>query len=189
MSSTNRGGGRAANDYYATPDYAFKPLLALLPSDVTFFEPCAGDGRLIRWLRESDRKAHGSDLFPLAEAGSVYPGFPTDFLADTRDHQFILTNPPFSLAVAFFDHALKHAPEVMMLQRLNYLATRERHAWWCAHEPDALFVLSVRPDFDGRGGDSTDYCWYYWGPRWKGIWHLLGEKPRKARLTADYSFG
>lgn len=180
MSSTNRGSERAANDFYATPDYAFKPLLPLLYDVPAVWEPACGDGRLVKWMREAGINASGTDLFmdPFG-LGHV------DFLKDDTFRPFILTNPPFSIAVEFFDHALKHADEVLMLQRLNYLATRERYDWWTKHEPDALFVLSVRPDFDGRGGDSTDYCWYYWGKRFKGVRHLLGEKPKRGKRIDD----
>ncbi len=162
MSSTNRGAVRNAHDFYATPEEAFKPLLRILPSGmVQFWEPACGDGRLIRWLTESGRLAGGSDL----NTG-------VDFLKDETRRAFIITNPPFSLAFEFAQHAVAHAPEVMLLLRLNFLASMKRRAWFLANEPSALFVLSKRPDFTGGGGDSCDYAWFYWGPFRHGVQHI-----------------
>lgn len=135
-SATNRGAVREERDFYATPEDAFLPLLPYLPRDRAIWEPACGDGRLIAWMQQDGLTAKGSDL-----------AHGKDFLADTTPRQCILTNPPFSLAQQFCDHALRHAPEVWMLLRLNFLASDERRAWWKEHEPQALFVLSKRPSF------------------------------------------
>jgi hypothetical protein len=60
-----------------------------------------------------------------------------------------------------------------MLLRLNFLGAQRRRDWWKAHEPAALFVLSARPSFtqDGKT-DATDYAWFAWTNRYKGIYHL-----------------
>lgn len=163
MSSTNRGAVRKPADFYATPKEAFMPLLAYLPPPcaVDYWEPACGDNRLITWLRESGRHADGSDL-----------SLGTNFLKDFTRRQFIITNPPFSLAQEFCQHALVYSEEVCMLLRLNFLGAQKRRDWWMAHEPNALFVLSKRPDFTGDGGDSCEYAWFYWGNRFRGIRHL-----------------
>lgn len=172
MSATNRGAKRAARDFYATPEAAFRPLLNYLHFDVYFWEPACGDGRIVRWLLESGRRACGADLHPGNGCAII-----RDFLTDPSRRQFIITNPPFSLALEFCNHALTHAPEVMMLLRLNFLASQLRRPWWAVHEPDALFVLSERPSFGknkhGRKGtDACEYAWFYWGSRFRGIHHL-----------------
>ncbi len=160
MSSTNRGAVRNKADFYPTPETAFKPLIPYLPYS-EFWDPACGDWRLIRWLREAGRCADGADM-----------ATGTDFLKDQRRRGFIITNPPFSLAQEFCQHANDHAEEVMMLLRLNFLGAQKRMHWWRANEPRALFVLSKRPDFTGAGGDSCEYAWFYWGNRFHGIKHL-----------------
>lgn len=164
MSSTNRGAIRREADFYATPEGAFKPLLSILPMDksLLYWEPACGDRRLIKWIYEAGALADGVDL----RTDGV------DFLTDVNRRRFIITNPPFSIAQEFCDHALKHADEVMMLLRLNFLGAQKRCGWWKANEPKALFVLSKRPDFTGGGGDATEYAWFYWGHRFTGIHHL-----------------
>lgn len=166
MSATNRGSERNPRDFYATPESAFAPILPLLPTDVDFWESAQGDGRLVRWLTSSGRRAAGADLVT-----------GTDFLADETRRDFIITNPPFSIVLrrdgtGFLPHALAHAPEVMFLLRLNYLGGQYRKAFFRQHEPAAIFVLSERPRFHSASGtDACEYGWFYWGPRWSGIRH------------------
>lgn len=139
MSATGRGTTRDPRDNYATPRPAFAPLLGILPRDkaLQFWEPACGDRRLITMLYESGRVAGGTDL----EADGV------DFLTDETQREFIITNPPFTLAFEFCKHGVKVAPEVLFLLRLNFLASRTRAAWFKENEPGALFVLSDRPGF------------------------------------------
>lgn len=166
MSATNRGAERNPQDFYSTPESAFKPLIPFLPTDVTFWEPSQGDGRLVKWLVESGRRAAGSDL----SEGN-------DFLSDTTQREFIITNPPFSIVcrkdmTGFLPHAIAHAPEVMFLLRLNYLGGQYRKPFFQSHEPSAIFVLSERPKFHGASGtDACEYAWFYWGNRIRGIFH------------------
>lgn len=177
MSATNRGSERIDADFYATPKEAFDPLLPYLPTDVSFWEPACGDRRLVNWLTESGRTADGTDL----SQGQ-------DFLTDTTPRQFVITNPPFSIAQPFADHALALAPEVMLLLRLNFLASKKRREWWRAHKPSAVFVLGERPSFamfcECRGlvpVDLTTVLPDYSGPTHKPCkhkWVLPGEAER-----------
>lgn len=60
---------RVERDYYKTPFEAVLPLFPFLPKErFNFAEPCAGDGRLVRHIREgTDRRAQclmATDLEP-----------------------------------------------------------------------------------------------------------------------------
>jgi hypothetical protein len=150
VSATGRGTNRDPKDFYATPFASFSPLLNVLPTDVMFFEPCAGDGRILRWLRDSGRKAIGSDLYP--QKGSLidktyYDETPTNYLKVDWQHEFVLTNPPFSIAFEMCQHARKYSREFMFLLRLSFLESEARSDWLSANEPAALFVLKKRPSF------------------------------------------
>lgn len=165
MSSTNRGAVRNAADYYATPKSAFKPILPFLKeAPGPIWEPAAGDGRLVRWMRDAGLDAAGDDL------SNGY-----DYLKDTSYRGgTVITNPPFSLAFEFCKHATNISgdeDEAWMLLRLNFLGSAKRAEWWRDHEPSALFVLSPRPSFTEGGTDSCEYAWFYWGERWNGIKH------------------
>jgi len=143
MSATNRGTTRDPKDFYATPMSAFEPLLAYLPTDVVFWEPCCGDARLIKRLRAAGRQADGADLFPQPQWACP----PIDYLKDDTPRDFVITNPPFSVAFAMCKHARKYSKEFMFLLRLAFLESEERGDWLVANEPSALFVLRKRPSF------------------------------------------
>jgi hypothetical protein len=162
MSATNRGTIRQPQDLYPTPLESFQPLLPFIPDDGPVWEPAAGDFRLVKAMREYELDAAGTDLVPKGQ----------DFLEDRTQRFCIVTNPPYSLAFEFCRHAVEHSEHTFLLLRLNFLASAKRKAWFCQHEPAALFVLSKRPSFVDGKTDATDYAWFYWGSKWKGLRHL-----------------
>ena len=181
MSSTNRGTVRNEADFYPTPKRAFEPLIPYLSRERNHWEPACGDRRLVTWMQNAGITAAGSDLSEghdfLAE---TIPSSP-EWAAMDDAPLTIITNPPFSLAQEFCEKALDLADEVFMLLRLNFLGAQKRFEWWRDSEPNALFVLSERPDFTGGGGDSTEYAWLYWGRRHTGIIHIMCDSPKPKR--------
>jgi hypothetical protein len=163
MSATCRGAKRHEADFYATPESAFKPLLPFIGKIPQYvWEPACGDRRLITWMRAAGIESDGNDLT-----------YGYDYLLDNVAYGCVVTNPPFSLAIEFCDHAIKRALHVFMLLRLNFLASKKRRDWWLKHRPDALFILSERPSFTDNGKtDATDYAWFYWGKTYKGFYFL-----------------
>lgn len=93
---------RNPRDYYPTPYEAVEPLLPRLGvHDITFAEPCAGDGRLIRHLERMGHKClYACDIEPKAEGI-----FTRDALTFSPENLFyagpmpevdyIITNPPW----------------------------------------------------------------------------------------------
>lgn len=144
---------RIPQDAYGTPWEAFEPLIPYLPK-APIWEPACGDGRLVRWIRESGRVAFGSDTHPTnpdpanpAPISGIETG---DFLKYRKapGHAFaIVTNPPYKLAFPFVRQALHLASETFMLLRLGFLASAERKAFFQQNPVTALFVLSKRPAF------------------------------------------
>ncbi len=137
MSSTNRDcAPKISQDAYFTPLKSFNPLLPYLDKDKTYWEPACGDNRLVKRMKEYGLEADGNDLT-----------FGYDFLKDTTKRQVSISNPPFSIARAFVSHAISVSDEVYMLLRLNFLGAKERREWWRKNPPNALFILSERPNF------------------------------------------
>ena len=152
------------DEFYPTPFECYNKLPIDWSLFATALEPCKGDGRLVTFLEEKGVPCEWAEL----SLGIDY--FAKDYKVD-----LILTNPPFSKALQFFNKAIKEANTVIMLQRLNYLGSQKRKDWWQTNEPTSLFILSNRPSFTGKGTDSTEYCWYVWDktertPR--GIFHI-----------------
>ena len=181
MSATNRGAIRNERDFYPTPLESFTPLLPFIKGAKDVWEPASGDGRLVEAMRSYGIVSWGSDLCPQRDCDLQADFFQMDWVTlfeMDKKCDCIVTNPPFNIAQHFASHALTITPEVFMLQRINWLGSQKRKAWWQAHQPSALFVLSKRPSFTdagitGKSGtDSCEYAWFYWGDRHKGIFHL-----------------
>lgn len=70
--------------------------------------------------------------------------------------------------------------------RINFLGSIARHEWWKNNQPTALYVLSKRPSFSGKGTDATDYAWFVWdktGRITSGI-HFV-KPPTKQKAIKD----
>lgn len=148
MSATGRGTTRDPKDFYPTDRKAVASVIPFLPRGVQYWEPCAGDGRIVSMLREAGHEnAYGADLFPQSTTGDLYLPQPVDYLKDEAQRDFLITNPPFSVAFEMCQHARTHSAEFMFLLRLSFLESEERGEWLSANEPGALFVLRKRPSF------------------------------------------
>jgi predicted RNA methylase len=177
MSATNRGSTRRDADYYPTPAWCVRALLASvqLPG-WRWLEPAAGDGAIIRAVLEQRQdvsfaacEIDGAHETALENAGAAliriddfvnlerYEPVPT-----TPYYQVVITNPPFSQSLEFVEAALRRAPVVVMLLRLNWLASAKRNAF-LRENPPSVYVLPRRPSFTGTGTDATDYAWMVWG--------------------------
>jgi len=139
VSSTKRGARRIEADYYPTPESAFKPIIPFLPKDGQLWDPAWGDTRLVKWMLEAGLDADGTDLHDKEH--------PTDYLTDLTNRHCVITNPPFTQAFSFCQHAVAYSLHSFMLLRLGFLASQARRAWFQRHEPCALFILSERPSF------------------------------------------
>lgn len=173
MSSTNRGQrGGGADDFFRTPAWCVRRLLEACPlPGGEWLEPAAGDGAIIRavagvrddvrWTAVEKRDGQHAAL-----AGVAHYVTTTDFL-DWRPFQHFavaITNPPYSLAQRFVEHALDLADNVAMLLRLNFLASLTRAAFMRECPPD-VYVLPNRPSFRADGKtDSIEYAWFVWPP-------------------------
>lgn len=182
MNSKGRGTERREADYYPTPHAAYEPLSDIIPKGAVILEPACGDGRIVRYFRTQGYQCNGYDLHEYDYVCNVEQ---RDFLTDAMPSDWTVTNPPFSLAQEFIEHAIEISKHVMFLLRLDFLGTTGRHRWWIEHAPQALFVLSARPGFiPGAGTDYANYAWYYWGPLLSGM-HWIIDPESLQRADAD----
>jgi len=153
-------------DFYPTPNWCFEKLPIDFSNYGSALEPCAGDYRIADFLVEKGLRTDTCEI----QLGD-------DFFDYEGSVDLVFTNPPFSLAQEFIKKALKHADTVIMLLRLNFLGSQKRNKFWIENEPDALFILSKRPSFTGKGTDSAEYAWFVWQKGEKyispGIYHIL----------------
>jgi hypothetical protein len=172
VSATNRAlTKRHPFDAYSTPAWVTEAIAREIVwgKDPFVLEPCCGEHAITRVIQprytehvvEFDIQ-RGTDF--LEEDMSAWPRF-----------DFVITNPPFTYAQEFVDKSLKVANCVIMLLRLNFLASRQRKEWWQKHPPTAIHVLTKRPSFTGKGTDATDYAWFVWdttGRQKRGLYWL-----------------
>lgn len=165
---------RHAHDFYRTPPEITRQFLAVWArgkSPATILEPAAGDGAMLEPLREH---------WPQAElsAWDITPQHPdvkplAFFLSADTKHDLIITNPPYKHALEFAERGLEMLTPggyLVLLLRLNFLASKRRAAFFRQHLPTDVYVLSRRPSFLQQTGenprewatDFSDYGWFVW---------------------------
>lgn len=178
---------RSAYDFYPTPPEAIESLMeALHKYNIDLgdrvLEPCAGDGALIKPLWRPGREiqaydideSHLPQLQKLCNNGDIICYGTLDVLALTQKEfnsfDTIITNPPFSITQEIMEHILKLREQsthkntyVIILQRLGFLGSQKRHEFWNKYPPNAVWALSKRPSFTGKGTDAHEYGWFIWG--------------------------
>ncbi len=163
---------RETHEFFATPSWSVRRILERLrlPGGA-WLEPCAGEGAIIRavnradvrWTAIEQREECRSVLSTVAPDVQI-----GDFIARAavlaaqgRHFSVAPMNPPFSLATIFAELCLELADDVVMLQRLNWLESAERHPFISQHMPD-VYVLPDRPNFTGEGGIPGAIAWFVW---------------------------
>jgi hypothetical protein len=159
-------------DPYATCEEAIDSLIALegnrLPQKI--WEPAAGDGAIVRRLRTAGRAVVASDIhdFGLSDCHIV------DFFAVPPPPRGwidgIVTNPPFSTALAFAQKAISKVPYVALLVRSNFATEgARRDQFFEDHPPTRTWLSSYRLPTMHRHGwtekrapSNTPYCWLVW---------------------------
>lgn len=179
MSATGRSDVRVESDYYPTPAWCVHRLLEAvrLPGGA-WLEPCVGDGAIVRAV-ERAVAWRTYDIREDSVAGTV-----TDFLR-LEPHPALmcdvcLTNPPYSLAMEFVQHAMKHAHVTAMLLRLNFLGSEGRAQFFRAHPP-SVYVLPNRPSFVNGRTDACEYAWFAWGLNATPEIRVLATTPKSER--------
>src|ERR1700693_1173604 len=91
---------REARDFYRTPRECVRLASDLMPKNLRWWEPCAGDGAISSFY---DEIVFASDIHPMAQNIQSL-----DVLTCQRPEgvNAIITNPPFGTAYEILDRAL-----------------------------------------------------------------------------------
>jgi hypothetical protein len=163
LASWSQGGvpakGRRAHDFYETPENVTRALLDnWLPPAGPIWDPACGAGAMTRVFRALGYESRGSDIQIEGR----------DFLKETETRApTIITNPPFSLAADFIEHALSldGVEAVAFLLKSQYWHAASRQSLFDRHPPTFLCPLLWRPDFTGGGASTMDVAWNIWDRR------------------------
>ncbi len=154
---------------------------AFLPSldGMRILDPGCGTGAILRAMGAAfpENEIVGLEKdqarFDAASASTDLPVMRGDFFLHAEKYDLIISNPPYSHALEFVQHALTLAPLVCMLLRLPWLASQRRAAWH-RENPAHVNVLPKRPSFTADGKtDATEYAWFIWGTERAGTWSIL----------------
>ncbi len=172
-------------DFYETPSWAIRALAPVLPvkEGDRILDPGCGTGAILRTIgamypeNEIVGLEKEEGRFLAAQDSTDLPVVQGDFFQHRETCDVIVSNPPYSHALEFVQHALTLAPVVAMLLRLPWLASIKR-AEWHRENPARVCVLPKRPSFTADGKtDATEYAWFIWGTDFPGTWHILEIDP------------
>jgi len=172
-------------DYFPTPPWATRALIVWLIAQgvgvdqLDAWEPACGEGHMTRPLLEYFARVRASDVYPYGQHEII------DFLltgGTEPDVDWIISNPPFNLAVEFIQRALAKARGgVAMLLRGSFLEGQDRYAELYARMPpshvlvftERVVMLKGRLIRAGaidpfahkpgtKASSATSYFWFVW---------------------------
>ena len=149
-------------DFYRTPWEVTQALVdALQLTGKTIWEPACGDGDMASVLSEN-----GNDVIATELRETNYGESGVDFLSSGLQHcDWIITNPPFNLAVQFIERCIEFERPFAMLLKSQYWHSKGRLSLFQKHTPSHVLPLTWRPDFHfgAKGGSPTMECaWTVW---------------------------
>jgi hypothetical protein len=155
---------RRPNDDYATPAWVASVIAPRLQQQARYlWDPAAGAGQLVRAL-----SAEGFQVVATADNFLVKIALPDNRI------DCIITNPPYGLggrlACQFISHAIKLAPLVAMLLRVDFDSGKTRTHLFrdCPAFAGKVVLLDRIMSFPGNVGPSTNHAWFIWNRRHRG---------------------
>lgn len=165
MAGGNPAEERQARDFYPTPADVTKALIAAEVFYGPVIEPACGDGAMAQVFEAMGLPVTASDIHPLGY------GDKRDFFSieEIPADANIVTNPPFELAADFIRHGLALKPKKLALVlKATYFHAASRHALFTSTKPAAIYPLTWRPDFLGKGRPTMDVIWAVWKRGYSG---------------------
>lgn len=212
-----RGFARAL-DFFPTPPWATRALCQFLAGPgiserldlLTCWEPACGEGHMAGALAESFREVRATDVHRYGDHHAI-----CDFLVTGRSWpqtDWIVTNPPFTMAERFIDVALDRAVRgVAMFVRSAFTESEGRAALFADCPPSFVVQFTQRvvlleqrliranapdpfnPNHPERGASSaTSYCWLIWHRGATGGWsgdtrhRWIGKVRDRLERDGDY---
>jgi hypothetical protein len=166
---------RAPRDFYPTPLEAVLPLLPHLAPRTRFFEPCAGDGALVRHLEAAGHVcARASDIEPQAPGVERRCVLTQSILPLGRRPVFI-TNPPWARPVPhpIIERLSRFAPTWLLFDA-DWIHTRQSAPFipWL-HKVVSVGRVKWIPGSKMTGKDNC--AWYFFDQHLEGPAVFVGR--------------
>lgn len=166
---------REINDYYATEPKAARLLMEVEKFSPLIWECACGEGHLAKEFEGAGYQVYATDLIDRGY------GIQQDFLAAVAGPAAgfdIVTNPPYSKAQAFVEHALDISADgckVAMFLKIQFLEGKARRELFKKYPPKTIYVSSARlkcamnGDFEKYAkSNAICYAWFVWEKGFKG---------------------
>lgn len=194
-------------DFFPTPPWGTRALCNFLEGEVgcldglSCWEPACGEGHMVRPLKEYFRVVRSSDVH---DYGVGPQERVSDFLIpwdvapciEAQGVDWVITNPPFRLAMEFALTAIRRARNgVALLVRTAFLESGSRYTdLFDPHPPAYILQFCERlPMHKGRldpkGSTATAYCWVVWAKGHSGDTRFRWIPPcrRAIERPGDYA--
>src|ERR1043166_6603069 len=162
-----------ALDYFPTPPWATRALFRHVLPSISIdaigraWEPACGEGHMAEVIAEFTRsQVTASDIYQYGY-GTATHDFLHDVALTTAD--WIITNPPFSVACEFTLRALDLAADgVATLVRTQWIEGLGRYEKLFRDRPPTLYapfverVPMVKGRWDPDASTATAYAWFVW---------------------------
>lgn len=196
-------------DYFPTPPWATRALIEHVlakssnPDDspdvsgfrqLSIWEPACGEGHMIEVLREYFGEAYASDVHDYGQGYGVgsFVGEGPNAACCSFKPDWIITNPPYNLALQFASRSLLEAKSgVALLVRTTWLeGGRRYHDLFKKVSPDEVALFServpmVKGRWDPKASTATAYAWVIWRKPSTGEtrlqWIPPGQRKKLAR--------
>jgi len=169
FSANNATGKRRKSDFYETPYSITRKFLSVeeFDYDLTICEPACGAGAIVKVLKENTDNVVAYDI-------------EKNFLTETKQYEYIITNPPFSIAQEFILKAKQVAKKKFaLLLPLSYLHGKKRFDEIYSDRTyglEKVYVFtrypmlgeSLREDGKYNTGMMV-YAWYVWTNGYSGL--------------------
>lgn len=162
------GKPRRSGDAYLSAAGFVRPILPLLDRGSTILEPCAGACDLVAPLREAGHTVITADVDSACQVDHVLDMTLAESWAQLPPVDWIVSNLPFSRALAILRHAIEHARVgVAVILRLTFLEPTtegpDARADWLEAHPLTRQIVLPRYSFTGDGKvDSVTCAWMIW---------------------------
>lgn len=167
-------------EVYRTPAYSYLPLFDYNPDwfKGVGFDPSAGDGRMMAEIaRRGNPGPHFLNDIRHEEEALMRANLPDAHISigdymndmDPPKADFMITNPPFTLAVDFVKKARTHVSgPIFILQSVSWQGTRKRSVWLKQSGLAYVLNLPVRPKWEVDVGvahsNIWDFAWFVFLP-------------------------
>jgi hypothetical protein len=186
-------------DFYPTPPWATRALFRYILGDYTYlnysaFEPACGNGHISEVLKTQFRQVQSLDI----ECRDYFDARVGDYFQTTVEppyNDWIITNPPFSLANRFILKAINEAQiGVAMFCRLSLLEGANRYKTIFVETPPTIVapfverVTLIKNKVTKKRCSTTAYAWFVWYIHNMESTKIVWIPPCKKELEKDSDY-